>query len=379
MARSIFTDKRVLEGVIRMPPDERARRGFSDIKDWIIHVPDLSYLFSGRPFNEDISGWDVSQVTNMNKMFEDDTEFNQDISGWDVSSVKYMDDMFSGAIKFDQNLSRWQVQNVVDMKRMFFGASKFNGDISTWEVGNVDTMEFMFHSAVMFDKDISAWDVSKVRTMSGMFLRASSFNQDLTAWGPRLLNVVNMGAMFHGATSFRQSLAGWNVPRVVEFGASNSQLTGLFPLLPTLSRLTVENCQLTTLTIPDDWRGFLECRHNPFNSITLHRLVEFYQNVLAHPPAYAHVHAQGELQYLNAILQQRHRLEQTAASNLGYPTFPVGPLAAATPRVITSSRAPGKVPHELAELIKDFVGGKSRRKHKRKRKTNKMKRFTSTR
>ena len=44
-------------------------------------------------FNQDISDWDVSSVTNMRAMFAN-TDFNQDISGWDVSNVTNMQDMF---------------------------------------------------------------------------------------------------------------------------------------------------------------------------------------------------------------------------------------------------------------------------------------------
>ena len=39
-------------------------------------------------FNQDISAWDTSNVTNMSYMFSSANVFNQDISSWDVSNVK---------------------------------------------------------------------------------------------------------------------------------------------------------------------------------------------------------------------------------------------------------------------------------------------------
>ena len=45
-------------------------------------------------FNSDLSGWDVSRVTNMNAMFDDCVYFNSDLSGWDVSNVTKMKSVF---------------------------------------------------------------------------------------------------------------------------------------------------------------------------------------------------------------------------------------------------------------------------------------------
>jgi surface protein len=38
-------------------------------------------------FNQDISSWNVSSVTDMNNMFDNTDGFNQDISSWNVNNV----------------------------------------------------------------------------------------------------------------------------------------------------------------------------------------------------------------------------------------------------------------------------------------------------
>ena len=49
----------------------------------------MRIMFSGaKSFNQNISGWDVSSVTDMWQMFNGfQMTFNQDLSLWDVSSV----------------------------------------------------------------------------------------------------------------------------------------------------------------------------------------------------------------------------------------------------------------------------------------------------
>ena len=54
--------------------------------------------------------------------------FNQDISGWDVSNVEDMSKMFHGASSFNQNLSTWNVSKVTDMGNMFKSANVLSDD-----------------------------------------------------------------------------------------------------------------------------------------------------------------------------------------------------------------------------------------------------------
>ena len=43
-----------------------------------------SMFRDAHDFNQDLSGWNVSSVTDMQRMFGEAYVFNQDIGGWDV-------------------------------------------------------------------------------------------------------------------------------------------------------------------------------------------------------------------------------------------------------------------------------------------------------
>ena len=79
-------------------------------------------IFEGTKFKYiDISDWDVSEVTDMNRMFYMCKELKSvgNISGWDVSNVTDMSSMFYGCTYFNQNISSWDVSSVTDKSCMF--------------------------------------------------------------------------------------------------------------------------------------------------------------------------------------------------------------------------------------------------------------------
>ena len=188
---------------------------YGQINTWCTgNVTDMSYVFSGANFNDDISNWDVSNVTNMRNMFVNATSFNQDISAWNVSNVTNMSGMFGRALLFNQNINAWNVSSVTDMSSMFavFNAlesSAFDGNISSWDVSSVSNMNAIFYGANNFDQNISGWNVSNVTNMDSMLRNASSFDQDIGAWD--VSNVIFMDSMFRDATIFNQDLTEWCV------------------------------------------------------------------------------------------------------------------------------------------------------------------------
>ena len=66
------------------------------------------------------------------------------LEDWDVSNVKNMEGMFQGCINFNSDLSKWNVSKVKSMKYMFSHCDNFNSDLSNWNVSSVRGMYCMF-------------------------------------------------------------------------------------------------------------------------------------------------------------------------------------------------------------------------------------------
>jgi len=135
-------------------------------------------------FNEDISRWNVSNVNDMSRLFENCLHFNQDISSWDVSNVNNMSHLFENCLHFNQDISSWDVSNVTDMNNLFENCLHFNQDISSWDVSNVTSMQGMFKGCNNFNQDIGKWNIDNVRSFSNMFKKATSFYKKfIKPWG----------------------------------------------------------------------------------------------------------------------------------------------------------------------------------------------------
>jgi uncharacterized repeat protein (TIGR01451 family) len=187
-------------------------------------ITDMSAMFkNAHNFNQSLNDWDVSNVVDMSEMFYFNIDFNQPLNNWDVSSVVEMEDMFYKTYFFNQNLNNWDVSSVVNMRGMFEDAIAFNSPLNNWNVSNVNTMREMFDGAINFDQPLSNWDVSNVTTMKEMFYNANSFNQPIGNWN--ITSLTDMSRMFMYADTFNQPINSWDISNV-------QQITAMFYAAP---------------------------------------------------------------------------------------------------------------------------------------------------
>lgn len=139
-------------------------------------------FYNASNFNQDISYWDTSNVTDMSWCFADASDFNQDIGSWDTSSVTTMEYMFYGASDFNQDIDGWDVGNVTEFADMFRRAFNFNQSLNSWDTSSAVDMSDMFYQATSMNSAIGNWDTSSVIGMTAMFFNASSFDQDISNW-----------------------------------------------------------------------------------------------------------------------------------------------------------------------------------------------------
>ncbi|MEQ9306096.1 MAG: BspA family leucine-rich repeat surface protein, partial [Marinoscillum sp.] len=223
----------------------RASSFNGDVSNWdVSNVENMDNLFDeATAFDGDISKWDFESATSvgdlfkgataftgkgdfsnmtfpattsLNSMFENATAFNGEISGWDVSNITDFSSLFKNASSFSSDISSWDVSSATTMNAMFSSATSFNADLSGWNVSNVSDFSGLFQNAVAFNADLSGWNVSNASAMRLMFEGASLFNSDVSDWDVSKVNGNGFIRAFNGAEAFDQNLGQWNIVNASE-------------------------------------------------------------------------------------------------------------------------------------------------------------------
>ncbi len=183
---------------------------------------------SATAFNQDISSWNISKGTNFNYMFKKAAAFNNGDPGnngarpltWtmkdgaNITSAP-LTGMFWEAKSFNQDISSWDVSQITSIYSMFYDAILFNnGDTSNasvkplnWGSGtsNISNTGYAF-SATAFNQDISDWDISSLTSATNMFYLSELdvFNYDalLLSWNKQVQSgKAKANVKFHGGRS----------------------------------------------------------------------------------------------------------------------------------------------------------------------------------
>lgn len=171
-------------------------------------------------------GADLYNLESVQDMFYNASGFNDDISNWDTSLVTNANNTFNGASSFNRDINKWNVGNVVSMVSLFRNAAYFNQELSSWGVSKVTSMDSMFRGATAFNKDISAWNFNVNVNLTNFMVGKSNYNpifydrllQNLANkdWTARAVaKVLNMGTNKYTAAgaAHRATLVsgGWTI------------------------------------------------------------------------------------------------------------------------------------------------------------------------
>jgi surface protein len=162
-------------------------------------------------FNQDIStktvtvgantytAWDTINVTNM-------------------SSFLYVSNDYNGS--FNQNISNWNTSKLTNASFMFSNQSNFNQNIGIWDVSKVTNMPIMLLNTTNFNQNLGSWNVSLVTIFDdatlggfadGIGLSTANYDALLIGWSSRLVQpnlAINFGTVKYssGAISARAIL-----------------------------------------------------------------------------------------------------------------------------------------------------------------------------
>ena len=150
-------------------------------------------------FNGDISGWDVSEITDF-RYFASECYWNMSLSGWDTSAGTDFDHMFSNNPIFNSPVDHFDVSHCANFHDMFYQCYAFNQPVGSWDVSNATRLLGTFTACTVFNQDISAWTPINVESgnfvgmrflLTGTAFSTTNYDLLLNAWS--LLTFTNSG------------------------------------------------------------------------------------------------------------------------------------------------------------------------------------------
>jgi len=171
------------------------------------HITSMSSLFKDTDFNQSISNWDLSNVTNTREMFKNNSRFNQDLSSLSFSSVTDAKEMFYNRVNFNNKNKQMFVSfpNLVLANKMFYNRVNFNVPVFDFNMRNLKDSSYMFYNRKKFNQDISSWNLENLENRESMFNNRYKYNNANMKLRIKSRKLKNVGNMFNNSR-FNQAI-----------------------------------------------------------------------------------------------------------------------------------------------------------------------------
>lgn len=181
----------------------------TSIANWVIPpATRTSQMFLDGNFQQDLSNWDMSTVTNPTNMFQGGTSNPTGLEGWDTSAMLSMNSMFNNNQGFNRDVGAWDTSSVTDFQSMFSNTNAFNGwDLSTKVINPGTPDEYV------------AWDVSSGTEFRTMFTGTAA-PSSLRNWRFTSASGSFASPFLQGNTAFDADVTEWEMPPV-SFATNN--------------------------------------------------------------------------------------------------------------------------------------------------------------
>lgn len=223
------------------------------------NVTDFGYMFSGDKVMSTLHLTDnfvTEKAKDISGIFNDCEKLsNLDLSKWNVSNVTSMEKAFANNYLIKSlNLSNWNTSNCKNSQMMFYNDTALTsiGNTSNWNVSKITTTHSMFEGCSKLQSlETSTWVFSSLTNADSMFNNCQSLSKlDVSNWG--MGKVIHFGFMFNNC----YALTSLNVSKWDTSNASN--FNAMFSECRNLTNIDVSNWKTSNVT--QAVNTFLNCK-----------------------------------------------------------------------------------------------------------------------
>ncbi len=172
----------------------------------------------------DLSGWDVSSVTNLSHSFRANN-LNPIITGWIHSGVTNVAQMFSNNTAWNRSLDGQDFSGVTNAYEFMRGCSGFNSSVANLSFGTNANLYAMIQACTNFiGTGLDSWDTSNVQNFNRLLSSCTNMNADISGWDTS--NGTDFDYTLHNCDAFRGALAGWDINQATNLTNFMKDATG---------------------------------------------------------------------------------------------------------------------------------------------------------